>query len=289
MPDLPVACELREETEMELLVIGDLHIDAGFSPDVPSVPDSVAAIVCVGDVVSARARSATEGRAFLEKLAATGRDVLSVPGNHDVQVQETLTSGAGVYNLSAGGRVVEGVEFVGFGSDRFNDGTEVPYQRIPAFGDDAGTLWRWIRDRIDAHPGVDGSGSEERCDAELPAGDVADTTRYRNRRATLAAAVETSSPPRVLVSHVPPFNTSLDVIQTERSPLTGYHWGSLAVRSVLASMSVSMCLSGHIHESAGETLVGGTRCLNAGYRKAVHLRVDDAETGEILSWRDVSS
>ncbi len=64
---------------------------------------------------------------------------------------------------------------------------------------------------------------------------------------------------KVLVSHAPPRGAGID-----RS-FAGVHAGSAVVRRFLESHEeVALCISGHIHEAAGEAIVGRTRCLNAG-------------------------
>lgn len=63
---------------------------------------------------------------------------------------------------------------------------------------------------------------------------------------------------RVLISHDPPRNTTLDRI------LTGIHVGSAEVRAFIEKTMPALCISGHIHESPGEDRIGDTVCVNLG-------------------------
>ncbi len=85
---------------------------------------------------------------------------------------------------------------------------------------------------------------------------------------------------RVLVSHAPPRGTKLD-----RS-FTGLHVGSAEVRDFLLSDRTSLCLCGHIHESAGEDTVGSTLCVNLGPLKNGKYAVVKITAEEIsVLWR----
>jgi Icc-related predicted phosphoesterase len=85
---------------------------------------------------------------------------------------------------------------------------------------------------------------------------------------------------RVLVSHAPPKGTKLD-----RS-FAGLHVGSPEVRDFLLSDGTSLCLCGHIHESAGEDTVGSTRCVNLGPLKNGRYAVVGISAEEIsVTWR----
>jgi Icc-related predicted phosphoesterase len=66
------------------------------------------------------------------------------------------------------------------------------------------------------------------------------------------------APVRVLISHPPPKGTSLD------KGFGGQHFGSAAVREFLLAGSANLCICGHIHESAGEEMLGGAACVNLG-------------------------
>jgi uncharacterized protein len=71
-------------------------------------------------------------------------------------------------------------------------------------------------------------------------------------------ALVANAPFRVLVSHAPPRGTELD------RGFGRQHVGSEPVRKFLLGGSVNLCISGHIHESAGVDSLGGAECLNVG-------------------------
>ncbi len=62
----------------------------------------------------------------------------------------------------------------------------------------------------------------------------------------------------VLVSHMPPYSTKLDVIRS------GAHVGSRALREYIERAQPLLCLCGHIHESPGIDRIGRTVLINAG-------------------------
>lgn len=65
----------------------------------------------------------------------------------------------------------------------------------------------------------------------------------------------------VLLSHTPPFNTSLDLTST------GEHIGSVELRRFIEEESPLACLCGHVHEAAGVSeRIGETLVLNPGPR-----------------------
>ena len=63
---------------------------------------------------------------------------------------------------------------------------------------------------------------------------------------------------RVLVSHAPPRGTELD------RGFARQHLGSSPVREFLLAGSAHLCICGHIHESAGEDMLGAAACVNLG-------------------------
>ncbi len=62
----------------------------------------------------------------------------------------------------------------------------------------------------------------------------------------------------ILVCHTPPHGTKVDVLPN------GMHVGSPAVRDFILKRQPAVCLTGHIHESAAEDLLGATRIVNPG-------------------------
>jgi Icc-related predicted phosphoesterase len=67
-----------------------------------------------------------------------------------------------------------------------------------------------------------------------------------------------SSPRKILVCHAPPARTALD------RGFLGKHIGSPVVRSFLETHALDLTVCGHVHESPGEDVVNGARCVNVG-------------------------
>jgi len=78
--------------------------------------------------------------------------------------------------------------------------------------------------------------------------------------ATLRAGYEQVADhrPLLMVCHTPPFETRCDRIAG------GKPVGSTAARRLIEEIKPDVCISGHIHESAGVDAIGPTRVLNAG-------------------------
>jgi Icc-related predicted phosphoesterase len=66
------------------------------------------------------------------------------------------------------------------------------------------------------------------------------------------------APYKLLVAHCPPHHTKVDRI------FSGQHVGSTSVRQFIETYQPDICVSGHIHESAGEDYLGATHLLNPG-------------------------
>jgi Icc-related predicted phosphoesterase len=64
--------------------------------------------------------------------------------------------------------------------------------------------------------------------------------------------------PLLMVCHTPPFETKCDRIMSGRAV------GSTAARRFIEEVGPEVCISGHIHESAGVDRIGNTTILNAG-------------------------
>jgi Icc-related predicted phosphoesterase len=66
------------------------------------------------------------------------------------------------------------------------------------------------------------------------------------------------APCKILIAHCPPYHTTVDRIYA------GYHVGSTSVRQFIEAYQPDICISGHIHEAAGEDRLGKTLLLNPG-------------------------
>lgn len=98
--------------------------------------------------------------------------------------------------------------------------------------------------------------------------------------AELGAAVDPllrTTPPQttVLVTHQPPFDTTIDRVHG----IT--HRGSRAVRQLIERYQPAYQICGHIHESWGEDRIGTTRCLNVAAVKEGRAALLDLTTGHV--------
>jgi Icc-related predicted phosphoesterase len=66
------------------------------------------------------------------------------------------------------------------------------------------------------------------------------------------------APRRLMVCHAPPLDSTTDRL------VNGQHVGSPAVRSFIEAHQPDVCITGHIHESAGLDRIGRTTVVNAG-------------------------
>jgi uncharacterized protein len=64
--------------------------------------------------------------------------------------------------------------------------------------------------------------------------------------------------PLLMICHPPPFNTKCDRL------MSGKPVGSTAARRFIEEVKPDVCISGHIHESAGFDRIGPTQVFNAG-------------------------
>lgn len=271
--DLEPICSVEGPT-VDLLVISDLHLRAtGAQYPVEDLPVETHDIVLsLGDVIDenrehAKSVSAGEayeerGRAFLERLNEQEVPVLAVPGNHDpVDCTQRLSEGlTNIHSLHRDTRsVVVGADWsltiAGWGCEQFDFTPALlspDYPDIPV-EDEARTS--------------DTIASTLLCAAgEYLAGDLSKTNlahklgiettnslfetslaQLDTRFETLLELVEGANSPTVVASHVSPFNVPFD-IRGQHSHDGDYHFGSVALRLVLAATGVDACLSGHTHQ-----------------------------------------
>lgn len=81
--------------------------------------------------------------------------------------------------------------------------------------------------------------------------------------------------PLIMVCHTPPLNTKCDRI------VSGKAVGSPAARRFIEEHQPDVCISGHIHESAGTDAIGRTVVLNAGPFKGGGYIIVDADARRV--------
>ena len=85
----------------------------------------------------------------------------------------------------------------------------------------------------------------------------------------------------LMVCHTPPAHTATDRITS------GHHVGSPTVRAFIEAHQPAVCITGHIHESAGVDRIGRTTVVNAGALRDGGYIVVDAAADELsakLCW-----
>jgi hypothetical protein len=100
-----------------------------------------------------------------------------------------------------------------------------------------------------------GIGGSLPCPGKTP--NEADEKTFEKNLSILASSLSHQKP-LIFVSHQPPINTQCDVLEN------GSHVGSTAVRGFIENHSPLLCLTGHIHESAGIDKIGKTHIINPG-------------------------
>jgi Icc-related predicted phosphoesterase len=81
--------------------------------------------------------------------------------------------------------------------------------------------------------------------------------------------------PLLMVCHTPPYNTKCDRLSS------GKPVGSTAARRFIEEIKPDVCISGHIHESAGTDTIGPTRLFNAGPFKGGGYIVVESANGRL--------
>lgn len=80
--------------------------------------------------------------------------------------------------------------------------------------------------------------------------------------------------PLLMICHPPPFDTKCDLI------MSGKPVGSTAARRFIEEIKPDVCISGHVHESAGVDHIGPTTVLNAGpFKGGGYIVVNTRERG----------
>ncbi len=78
----------------------------------------------------------------------------------------------------------------------------------------------------------------------------------------------------LMVCHTPPANSTTDRV------FSGQHVGSVRVRSFIEERQPDVCITGHIHESAGVDRIGRTTVINAGaFRDGGYIVVSSGPDG----------
>jgi len=163
---------------------------------------------------------------------------------------------------------------VGFGSETFDVGPEVRYDPEAVAGLDDPDVW------LERTLARAGSNEADATLAELRNridGFESQFETYTERYGTLRSLATGTEPStgQIVLTHVPPFDTSLDRVAESVPRIGGRHWGSIALKNVLTEHELSFVACGHIHEREGVATVAGTPCLNAGFRSAYAVTLEE--------------
>jgi Icc-related predicted phosphoesterase len=275
---------------MRLLVYTDLHLKpagSGYDIDAMQVPDDIDAVLVVGDLTH-RAHSADIelAREFVEQFD-TDTPVVYVPGNHDhapmpSKVVEPFTASWSGHRLV---RDFGDVTIVGLGCEQRSLSPAIDQCAFPALDsrDAAQSDRRYAADQVadDLEAAclevVRGAVTPREAarslgidDADLPEF-TRGVERVEFEYDQLADLLEDQTNV-LLVTHVPPFNTSFDrhhAVGTREADREFLHVGSIATKLAIREHDVFAALSGHSHTYGYEPedgTDGRTYCLNLGYR-----------------------
>lgn len=302
---------------MRLLVFGDLHLKpsgTGIDYDQLTLPPETDAIVTVGDVIHRTdPESLAVGQAFFDHLTSLGPPVISVPGNHDPvryhehligDTRDVVNAHEGVVNAETfdgfgiDGRL-DGHGFVGWGCETFDQTSELRATDVPAMDlrrDDRG-VGRHAADRaatrlenaVLGHVSNDVGCTELLSTLEVEQEDRAEflekLDRARTVYETLSDLLHRAPSPSIVLTHVPPYNTSVDrhhSIGTREADLDMLHCGSLGLKLALRVHQPLVALSGHSHSGEyepGDGPGGRPHVFNLGYQGVASVTVDGTTGG----------
>ena len=205
---------------MRIIAFGDIHMATAVAAGIPGIKE-VDLVLLNGDLTNYGGTA--EAKKVLEEIMHVNPEVLAQFGNLDkAEVNDYLEKLA--INLHGQARLVRGeVCLIGVGGSNFtpfHTPSEMPEQELLHLADQA---FRQGLDYI-----------------------------------SLAQPLHKRKIPRILLSHVPPFNTEVDTLHN------GRHVGSKAIRTIIEKYQPDLCITGHIHEAKGHDMIGKTPVYNHG-------------------------
>lgn len=205
---------------MKIIAFGDIHMATAEVERIPGIKGADLVLLS-GDLTNYG--GAKETKTVLDNILRINPNVLGQFGNLDKgEVNEYLEQLD--INLHGQARLVQGeVCLVGVGGSNFT-----PF-RTPS----------------------------EFSEKELAA--LADRAfRQGQEYIALAQPLHNRKIPLILISHVPPFNTTVDTLYS------GKHVGSKAIRTAIEHYQPDLCITGHIHEAKGRDTICNTPVYNHG-------------------------
>ncbi|MFD1563849.1 metallophosphoesterase [Haloarchaeobius amylolyticus] len=274
---------------MKLLVLGDLHLgEDGYTARPHPSWERFDAVLIVGDVAHSRV-SVTDGelrreelvgleeaKTFVEQLDDLEVPVLAVPGNHDHHCHDAIVSEATrARDLHRSTADLGPAHAFGVGSELLDDGPEVRYDPDDMTGINEPDAW--LARTLERAAGGESDAIATLRDRLENFDQQFSTYTERYDVLTDLATANHHDAETIALTHVPPFDTTLDRIDDAVPRIGGRHWGSIALTNLLTEYDVSFVACGHIHEGEGVDTVAGTPCLNAGYRSAYAVTLADGD------------
>lgn len=205
---------------MRIIAFGDIHMAPAAVAGIPGIKEADL-LLLNGDLTNYG--GAAEARKVLDDIMHVNPRVLAQFGNLDkAEVNEYLEKLA--INLHGQARLIRGeVCLIGIGGSNFtpfHTPSEMPEKELLHLAHQA---FRQGQDYI-----------------------------------SLAQPLHKRKIPRILLSHVPPFDTKVDTLHN------GRHVGSKAIRTIIEQYQPELCITGHIHEAKGHDMIGRTPVYNHG-------------------------
>jgi hypothetical protein len=205
---------------MKIIVFGDIHMATAEAGRIPGIKEADL-IIMNGDLTNYGGPKET--KTVLDDIMKINPNVLAQFGNIDRRDVNDYLEKLGI-NLHGQARLVQReVCLIGIGGSNFtpfHTPSEFPEKEIAQLADRA--------------------------------------FRQGQEFISLAEPLLNRKIPRILISHVPPFNTEVDKLYS------GKHVGSKAIRSVIELYQPELCITGHIHEAKGTDTILKTPVYNHG-------------------------
>ncbi|WP_435064163.1 metallophosphoesterase family protein [Halobaculum sp. EA56] len=273
-------------------VLTDLHLKpayTGIADDV-TLPAETDAVLIAGDLLDrADPESIDHGREFLRRLDESPVPTAIVPGNHDpldatrtliaeyesVQLAHERTLTADSFPGPA--TPFADVAVVGIGCTQFDAGREIPYEQALAFA------FRDEYGRVDDYREARAVDQILRLLDDVVAGTQSSRDMYEevglpptaidaieDVAATAQSLIDRLScdGPTILLSHVPPFGTDLDVHHSQEDRHEdGLHDGWLALAAAIRQAAPTVAVAGHSHvRGYARYDSSSTHVLDGGFR-----------------------
>jgi hypothetical protein len=205
---------------MKIIVFGDIHMATAEAESIPGIKEAEL-ILLNGDLTNCG--GAKETKTVLDDIMRINPNVLAQFGNLDGREVNEYLEKLDI-NLHGQARLVRGeVCLIGVGGSNFT-----PF-------------------------GTPSEFSEKEL-ARL----AARAFRQGQDYISLAQPLHHRKIPRILISHVPPFDTKVDRLHN------GKHVGSRAIRAAIEHYQPDLCVTGHIHEAKGRDMIHQTPVYNHG-------------------------